>query len=307
MPARLPVVLSPTRSEDRNTCGRKHVLKNILDRHKYRSPSADFGTVMHSGANHWWHGIVAEADPHKLLIEATEIVEAKWDELRPTGDKHSKDMAVRLMQYYPQMRFAGIMPGEWHVAQYNGQPMIEQRIELQVGTHILSFQVDRACENDADDIAMIDLKTAARINAYWHRQWELSPQMKLYRLGLKQIFPEARRITLLVEGIEKNIPFKFDYHTCPEWSSEQLEEISMQWQRLAERDAVLLELCTQQKGTIDLSLVAHYALNGFTDFDNKRCWDYGMECEYLDLCKADVEHRVGLLHSDYDVIPVEGY
>ena len=311
-PIRLPVVLSPSRAELGIRCHRRHVLADILDRAAALrdKPSADFGTVMHAAVAEWWllQGIsIAERVPATM-----KVLRETWQLLRPTGDKHTLEMAEAMMMYYMHsMPFAAGLPGEWHFYCHYGTPVAEQRVEVELEDFVLSFKVDRLLENDNGELALIDLKTAARLDTRWHGGFDRWLQGKLYVYAVQKVI--GRKIDyVIVEGLEKCVPTKHSYHPCPAWTDDQIEEAAMLLRKLAEQDAALLRTALASLGEEpvseeDFQLQWREALEELalseTSFNYADCWAYNQPCPYLKLCNMAPAQRYGLLQSDYVIRP----
>ena len=294
MPIRLPIVLSPTRAELGSRCHRRHFLSDVVDRRSYNSPAAAFGTVKHVGVGTWWQTRNAQLSYDKM--------EKSWRQLRPTGDKHSWAMAHKLLtNYMAKISLAGPLPGNWEIIQ------LEQRANVEIEGMILSFQIDRLLQNDKGDIALIDLKTAGRLDQRWRDQWPRNLQMKLYRRGLELLDFEWRNFYLIIEGVQKSASWKKEYVMCPEWSESILDEAEEQWLKVAREDDRLL-LRAKLFTDTDEEMRAECERIGVTEtsFNYGDCFSYYYACPYLDICTAAPEQRYAMLEK-FDIKPTEGY
>jgi len=307
MPIRTPVVLSPSRAELGARCHRRHFLEDVADRRKFKSPSAAFGNVIHKGAAAWW----LTGNPS----EAMEAAVNEWKRVRPSGDKHSVEMAEFLMRSYPNhAKMAVNMPGVWEIVE------VEKRYMLTIGSKVFSFQMDRLLTNTSRDLLTVDTKTSAYISAKWHEQWNFSLQQKLYRYGLRKLvenktLPAARNLYTSIEGVEKKMPFKMEPHLCPNWDDEVLEEAVRLWEWVAEEDESLLMIGVSEavkrhgKEYTDEQLREAVEEAGvkYTLFNYQDCRSYGMDCPFKTLCVEAPSQRLGILWNEFDVAPVEGY
>jgi len=291
VPIRKPVVLSASRAETSSRCHRRHVLGAVVDRKLFNDPYAttlDFGTVMHAGTCEWWRN-----DDAQSALGETRTV---WKRLRPSGDRHSLEMAEMMMTgYIKTARLAVNMPGDWEIATIGGELMLERRMLLTLNGRVFSFQLDRLLVNQHNDYLIVDTKTSARIDTRWHRRWDLNLQQMLYRAGVAKIVPEDHRNLLgVIEGLEKKAPFKLVPHTLPQWDQAQLGEALAQWETRAMEDERLLtlgeDLAMEKHGHDYTQEQLREVVEGLavtmTDVNYDDCFAYGRECEYRRLCVA---------------------
>jgi len=286
----LPVVGTPSRTELGQRCHRRHVLSDILQQRIYISPSAAFGTVIHSGVAQHWNS----ANQRDVL----EIVRSTWREQfhRPNvnAEGHPEELALAIIEGYAKTAtLAGPfgLVGPWQLVS------VEQRLEIPVGRFVLSFQTDRVLYNkELDRILVIDTKTAGRLDARWRRQWELSLQMKLYKYGTSIAY-DRENVDVVIEGVLKDVPTKIEYVTTPEWDSATLAEAVNQFEQMAARDEALILKCTHN-GVVDLDELTERALV-LTEFNYQDCYSYNVECPYRRLCVASPGERLAILRSDY--------
>jgi hypothetical protein len=303
MKVQLPIVLTPTRAEAGSACHRKHVLSDILEWGKHKSPAAQFGNVIHAGAAAWWkwttgfgegHTAAAGDVPTVPYTAMMEAVRREWGVQEITSEKYTLEMAERMMEAYSsQASLAGVFEGvgKWQVL------TIEERFEVVWKGIRMRFQNDRAlAEVDSQRVLLVDTKTTSRPDAKWRKQWSQSLQMKLYRKAVLELYD--RETDILVEGVDKGSKPKLHYVITPHWSEKQLEEAVEQFLRVGEADKELVERYLLPDGSFNLTGLENEALTK-TAFNYGNCYSYGMECPFLPLCDAEPEDRRGMLHADY--------
>jgi len=312
----LPIKITPTRVELGLRCHRKHVLTDLLGRAKYRSPSLEFGSVIHSGVSALWLNRKQSTQPHWSIP-----LEQEWDKRfvkNPDISTESVSLAMAngMMEYYDlNAKLAGGLGGEedgWKLVD------VEQRFEVPIQIDpisqiIISFQCDRIVAHEDGRLAIVDTKTAARLDSRWDKQWEMSIQMKLYRLLVQTVF-DREDVIVIVEGVKKHVPSELRYVMCPEWSTKQLGEALYMAKSVAARDHDLLVkgvgyepwdpdrkpiLTTRSKEELEQLAVA-YTLPNYGE-----CFSYNVECPFRQICIADVDERVGILRGEYFEIPEE--
>ena len=283
----LPVIATPSRVELGLRCYRRHVIADLLQRSGYYSPSLEFGSVIHAGAAAWWTH--ASLDGNVARAKAILAMEQEWTkrfEMNPKVSQKdvSVDLARAMLISYTQLAdmrgpFA-MEEGDWQFVS------IEDRLEVPLSLvdaeAKLSFQTDRVVFNNTNDhLVIIDTKTASRLDKRWIRQWMTSLQMKLYKAGAVKAYDlPPENISVVVEGVLKDVPSNLAYVQCPDWSTELLNEAVRQAQSIAQRD--------------------HALIVGGKDFD---CFSYGVECPFYKLCLSEPEERVALLNADFFEIP----
>lgn len=301
---RLPVITTPTRIELGQRCHRRHVIADILERGRWYSPSAEFGNVLHSGVGAWWNT--------GSMVLALEAMQHEWQrrfEKRITEPgKHSFELAVDLLEYYVK---EAKLPSNSFVELGPWKPLcIEDRYEADIEGYRMSFQIDRALYNTANDhLVIVDLKTASRADKVWERTWQRSIQMKLYKLAAKQVF-KIEHVDIVIEGLEKGTKPRLVEVVCPEWSDDMLDEAKREFVRIAEEDEQLLRAASYQRFpsslassdpaelVLDMDVLMNMALTE-TSFNYEDCYAYHYECPFLPLCLANPDERVGMLKSDY--------
>ena len=300
----LPVIVTPSRVELGLRCQRRHVLSDIVQVASFYSPSLEFGSVVHAGAASWWNddgeGSAMAREWHKRF------------EMNPKinrGDL-SLEMANAMMNAYREKAMlAGPFDAEgpWQLVS------VEDRIELPLSTgffedgterkFILSFQTDRVVWNkETKHLVVVDTKTAGRLDKRWARQWETSLQMKLYKACAVAAYDmEPENVSVVVEGVLKDVPSTIQYEVCPDWSADTLGEAVNQARIVALRDYDLIASSTEGIPR-DRHLVVNDALVN-TAINYMSCYEYGVECPFRKLCTAEPEERIGILNGEYFEIP----
>jgi hypothetical protein len=303
--ANLPVVLTPSRTEEAASCQRKHVLKDVLEWGKESNVAADFGTVMHAGVgalhNAKEYGQVQAPEASEAAQRA---IVAAWSEHKLEGrsEKYTLDRAlVSMAAYEAQYQRVGPyteLPLGWKVL------TVEDRVRLPVGEHIMSFQIDRAYQaGDMSRIAVTDLKTVTRPDAAWKSKWYKSVQMKLYKYGAQRTYG-VEQVDIAIEGLDKNVKPKLHYVMLPDWSKAMLDEAVNLFQRTADKDHKLIAAAQDETGAIDLMKLEELALSE-TDYNYGACFAYGSWCAFHELCTSDPDQRLGLLHADFQQIEAD--
>lgn len=305
----LPVVVTPTRVELGLRCYRRHVLADILQVASYYSPSLEFGSVIHAGAAAWWQN--TEVDGDIARQRAMRAVQEEWGKRFDARGLAPKDLSLALAEgmmnsYTMLAEFSGPYSrdeGEWQ------KVTVEDRLEIPLvipqGKAKLSFQTDRVVFNKANDhLVLVDTKTAARLDARWARQWETSLQMKLYKAAASRAYDiPPENISVVVEGVLKDVPSNIRYVPCPDWSVDTLNEAVLQAQFIAARDYEFL--VDPEVGVVkDLSVLKGQAVNE-TALNYQSCFEYGVECPFRKLCTAEPVERVGLLTAEYFEVATE--
>src|SRR6267378_623637 len=237
--------LSPTRAQLGGRCYRRHALGNVGTLTKISregvgpsksGPDAAFGTVIHAMAAEWWRNQSVE-DSDVALRRA-------WaNEFGCDTEKYSEEMALGIANgYRKQAEFAPLVPGTFIPI------MIEERIEVPIGPHILTFKIDRMLGDGVQDkMVFVDTKTAGRLGAQWTKGWDISLQMKLYKLGVYKKWgkvPDG-----VIEGVLKKVPTRLEYVLLPDWDMDMLWEAEQQFIMVANQDEALLYRCTREDGT----------------------------------------------------------
>lgn len=305
---KLPVVITPTRSELGARCHRRHFLGDVMSRAKYLSPSLEFGSIIHAGVAAHWLG----QDWHKVLSdEWVKRFETEQNGHLPSQESVSLNLANAMLEHYVEnAQIAGpfTQSGEWKRVD------VEQRFEIPLRQHMLSFQCDRMVYNKEENwLVVVDTKTAARLDAKWERQWETAIQMKLYKMGVQRIFETGGRVDIVVEGLLKHVPSDIRYYVCPEWSDMMLAEAAFNASVIADLDEQVIAAghvpsmvvpagVEGTKAEMDLVLdekrVEEIAVR-MTPVNYFDCFSYGIECPFRQICTADVDQRVDILRGEY--------
>src|SRR6266576_906804 len=181
----LPIIVTPSRVELGLRCYRRHVLSDVLQRVRYKSPSLEFGTIGHVGANTWW----LTGDVNKAQLAMASEFSRRLPS--PTPDLTIELAQAMLRHYIENATLAGPFmqePGSWQLVTVEDR--LEVPIKLPSGIAAkLSFQSDRVVWNSTTGhLVIVDTKTAGRLDKKWTRQWETSLQMKLYKAGAAKAY-----------------------------------------------------------------------------------------------------------------------
>lgn len=295
MKVETPVVTTPTRVELAQRCERRHVLTDVIQVGKWHSAAAALGNVMHVGAATWWK----TADLSAALAAARRDYDNRFTpELIPKPGKNSWDVIETLLPYYTrEAKLAGPLTvlGGWETL------LIEERRRLPIGGYTLSFQLDRLLHRD-NQLLLVDLKTASRLDKEWADQWKRSIQFRLYRYAIGVLFSETN-VDIIVEGIEKSTTKpKLEYVLLPEWSDDYIAEALTAFVDTAARDAHFIEIATLSDGSLDVDKLIELAVNT-TRFNYGDCHSFYFECPFLQLCNADPSERKQILADNY--VPIE--
>jgi len=258
---------------------------------------------MHSGVGAKWLG---QSGPSAIASE--------WQKrfaMNPKinqGDLSLELANAMLQAYNEQANLAGpFVEGEWQLVS------VEDRLEVPLALGLfddgierkakLSFQTDRVVWNkERSHLVVIDTKTAGRLDRRWARQWETSLQMKLYKAAAVTAYDmEPENVSVVVEGILKDVPSRVQYEVCPEWSSGILAEAVNQARIVAMRDYELIASSVEGVPR-DRRLVVSDALNN-TAVNYMSCYEYGVECPFRKLCTAEPEERIAILNGEFFEIP----
>lgn len=300
----LPVIITPTRAENGSACHRKHFLGDVLNKELFHSPSLEFGSVVHAGAGAHWL-----SKEKKAALDWRTVIQDEWhDRFELTNvsqDNVSIEMAFAMMEYYEaNAKLAGPFQDaadDWVLVD------AEQRYEMPLREHLLSLQMDRVVYSKSQNWLLIgDLKTAARLDARWEKQWARSLQMKDYKLGVQTIFETAGRIDVFIEGLYKHVPSDIRYYVCPEWSDKMLGEAAFNTVAVAEKDKQLIEMSRMEDGSYSLAKAEEIGVR-FTTVNYGNCFTYNSECPFYRVCTADVDERVGILRGEYTEKVEEDY
>lgn len=281
------VVLSPTRVNQGIRCLRKHALSDVvsyLPTGAGDSAALEFGTRMHRACAIMWESGDPAVGSEYLRAQA-------W----PLNEKHTLGLALQCYGAYATQ--AKPMPydtgGElWEFL------AIEERVVMQVRPGVqLSFQLDRLMRKPSTgQLALFDIKTAARCDARWAKQWPRDLQMKLYSEAVVRKYGRALD-WLVVEGLSKENG-TLNLVVLPEFSDAVRAEAWRDFEWVALHDKQLLDACTLADGTVDGEQLAVRALSE-TPHSPAECFTYGSQCMFLPLCDAEPGERIALLREGY--------
>lgn len=294
----LPIVITPTRVESGLRCHRRHFLGDVLNRESYRSPSLEFGTLIHSATSAHWLG-----------QKWKPVVDREWNERfeRTTVSQESVslELAYSMMEHYVA---TAALAGPFQDSADDWQLVdVEQRFRVPLDVHYKSFQMDRILYSKSQDWLVIgDTKTAARLDKRWERQWETSPQMKLYKAGSRKVFEHEGKLDVFIEGLHKHVPSKIQYYVCPEWSHDVLGEALYNAKYIADLDRGIVESCVNTDGTYNVQNAEELGVR-YTTVNYHDCFSYGTECPFYKVCTADVNERVGILRGEFTEKTEEDY
>lgn len=215
------------------------------------------------------------------------------------GDLTLELAAAMLNTYMNTATLAGPFEGDWQLVSVEDR--LEVPLDLPNGSAKLSFQSDRVVWNkDTEHLVIIDTKTAGRLDRRWSKQWETSLQMKLYKAGAMTAY-DMENVSVVVEGVLKDVPSVIQYEPCPDWSKGILSEAANQASIIAQRDFDLIASDVPDVPK-DKRVVVQEALVD-TAVNYMSCYEYGVECPFRKLCTAEPEERVAILNGEYFEIP----
>lgn len=290
------VILSPTRVEGGTKCIRKHLLSDVVSYQpsgKEDAAALEFGTRMHRATALLW-------TTGDALVGSEYLRAQRW----PLNEKHTLGLALQCYATY--VATARLFP-------YSdlGEPMekweavaIEERVLLSVKPGlVLSFQLDRLVrEQTTKKLALIDLKTAAKTDARWVRQWQRSLQMKLYSETVLQKYGQELD-WLIIEGMSKDTAAITLVPVNP-FSTGMRAEAWRSFEWIAFHDRQILDACTLPDGSIDVDRLVNRSLTE-APFNPNECFSYGSACDYLPLCDAEPEERIALFKEGYEYVEPE--
>lgn len=271
-------VETPTRVQLGARCYRRHVISDILEKALYKSPSAAFGNVMHSGSAEWWKSSDITLANAAILNEYKNREDAM-------NEKHSLELAFMLMRKYSEN---ATLEGPFGASYDYNIVSLEQRYEVEIEGFKLNFQVDRLLGLGTERLLVVDLKTASRFDKKWRSQWEYDLQMKLYKVGMQKLF--GLPTDIVIEGLEKT-KGEIEYVVIPDHSDSVLDEAVEQFLYIARKDRDLL-VGKDLPNFVETALVS-------TDFNYQDCYSYNVECPFARLCRANPEEREGILYGEY--------
>lgn len=286
---RLDGVLTPTRVELGHRCYRRHAISDILEKNLYKAASAAFGNVIHAGAAAHWRGSgidqVLDAVRQEYLKNANDL-----------NEKHSFELAESMIKHYIEnARISGPFIGNYQVV------TIEERISTVINGYKISMQLDRALSLDNRRMLIVDTKTAARLDQRWRNGWDMSLQMKLYKLITQTLFDMP--VDIVVEGLLKAPKSKIEYYATPDWDFDQLDEAKNQFLAIASADDEVLSSARINFDTeFDLGRLTEVIVNQ-TRYNPGDCNSYNVQCPFYRVCSSPPSQRVGLLNAEYIDVP----
>jgi hypothetical protein len=280
-------IITPTRVELGTRCYRRHVLTDMLEKGKYKSAAASFGNVLHAGVAEYWKS----RDDNKVAA----AVSAEYAKVADVmNEKHSLALALTMMeQYGTKAALAGSIGEADSPFQI---VLIEERAAFKLDGLDMTFQLDRLLSLNNEELILVDAKSASRLDARWRTQWPLSLQMRLYMKALRTMYDMP--VTIIIEGLQKGLPLKIEYYTCPDWSDEELDEAVDAAKRVQAKDRALLDILTLQGEDALVEAAVR------SEFNYGDCHSYNTDCSFLELCSIAPNERKGAL-SDYLDIPSE--
>ncbi len=322
-PIRLPVVLSPSRTETSAACHRKHFGSDVIDRHMGKKHGAEFGTAIHFGIGSYYESCNDDGRDGSINT-AAECATKAWIRERPEGDNNSHSMLAEIMGWYLPRASNGsllapeALPGDgWALAVCQDRRMVERRIVIAVEGHELSFQIDRLLVNKQNDYAIVDTKTAAKVDNKWRTQWPTSVQQRLYTWGMKEWMKRNgirfNNFYSCIEGIHKALPIRITSILLPQWTDSELDEAKRLWKANADKDLAVInegirravEAYGEGFSPDQLRECVEDIAFTHTEFNFADCWRYG-KCAYWDICRAPPEAR-GSMIKEFNISETEGY
>lgn len=299
----LPVLLSATRTELGSRCRRRHVLSDIIQLERNDaagSPSALFGTHMHNAAQAMW--LMQDADKDTQLEAALHAGDRSWEENGASDivfdgkrNYHTKELLETcIREYVRSAEVAPGMPGEWKVV------AVEERLSVNVNGFILPFQIDRLVQSQEDgSLAIVDLKTASRMDSRWDFNMRKSIQQRIYRWAAQKHYEEDVSWSI-IECLQKRDNVLYG-HVQPAWSQEQINEAMDLFMRHARLDEMFIQHLHATYDADELLNGAIMEAVHMPDFNYMDCMSYFTPCPYIDICEADPRDRGELVDMDYHV------
>lgn len=275
----LPVILTPSRTQTALNCYREHWLahrEGLVKRGEEDGPALAFGTAMHAIAAEWWRSKL-EHRPAECAVVASE-------QYLPEDAVHNHDVLLRLASAYCRIAQAG-------GTEHGEIVMAERRLEVTTpGGFILSFQCDRLTRVDGK-LRMIDLKTVARPDMRWLKQWATDMQMRLYAWGIREFMKEP--VEIQVEG-------------CHKATGELiLVPVELEDWMLDQAIATFDEVCRRDKEAIEGEADAVFGVYVPPEHNLSACYRYGRMCDYYEVCTAPPEQRSVILNVEYEVKEID--
>jgi hypothetical protein len=304
-----PVRISPTRTELRARCPRRHTLSDLLHLHKPdgRSHALIFGDHAHSARDVFWeHALDEDGFDHGGGAQRVLALEAAQDHLRriwevPDGSYHTLDLGLTLLEEYAkQAKLGGVLPGVWRMLERE-----ERRQNPLAEALVATYKTDSLLENEEGEIAIVDMKTASQLGPKWRKSHEESVQMRCYK-ALEELRLGRSVGYVLIEGIQKKgAAGNVDYLWADMlWSDAYAAEgLALLLQQGLE-DVMLVDSLSQEKGSVarwQEALEVALTDVSMVPFNLMDCNSYYSPCEYTELCVSCPTERVGLALADYEV------
>lgn len=304
------LTLTPTRAQLGARCHRRHVLTDIAslvsndhpNALKHRSNvHAAFGSVIHAGVGAFWKAKQAEAIGRMTLEEllgipqtqARAAIETSWlQEFSSDTKDYSLELALAMIDGYARnAELAPLVPGEWAVKS------IEERLLIPIGPYQCSFMMDRWLFDSSGQgrYLFVDTKTTKSLRAGWSKNYDVSLQMKLYKYAIWKLtgtVPDG-----IIEGLEKKVPSRIEYHLLPNWDDSILDEAAKQFIHIASLDEAILQAATSN-GVLDVERLWELAATE-TSFNDNDCFAYGQACPFLPVCSAPTNERLAILKGEF--------
>jgi len=293
----LPVIVSPTRVELASRCRRRHLLSDLLHlRGTMSSPSAAFGTQIHSAAAAWWEGLRDGRPAPERYEAALHAGLDQWPEAA-TYKYHTEALARTLIERYTEeaVASANALDDGWEIVE------VERRLVRElVENGWVSFQIDRLLKKD-DRLLVVDTKTSARPDARWAAGMRVSLQQRQYLLNIAMEHDvDPMDVQCWIEGIDKKqSPGAIRYeHVSEFWTEGFLAEAEIAAVSTINEDLSVVEACTsiaeQLPGMDTRTAMLTYALTA-ESFNLQDCNSYFTPCAFTELChEPDVEARIPL-------------
>lgn len=296
----LPIIGTPSRTETGARCYRRAAIADVLclGRKDRKEANTAAGTVLHAGAAAHWRGELVPEAARKAYMEYAGVLDA--------SDYPLPMLQAMLTNYQEQAVFAADavlaeIPGWRAVA-------IEERVIMDLDPRArLSFQLDRLGTHDESGMwVLADTKSHKKHTPYkraeWEKRWGFSLQQMIYRwVVVTKYGMPLEKLEHFIEGVEKSVPSKVTYVRLPEWSWSQLVEAKERLIALCQKHAGHVAACTRTDGSVDFDALLERLLS-VADYNPDDCMAYFTPCPLYDVCRAPVEHRVGLVRSDFEYV-----
>lgn len=299
----LPIVGTPSRTEQGIRCHRKHFVGDnlCLQPRQRDEASMSWGTVVHAGAAEWWRTGV--------LAAALAAADASWTEyqrwLEPRSEL-SREMTAAVVQGYTEQALLGA--GHWAAKLPGWEPFaVEQRVVVELDPRArISFQMDHGAKHaQSGSTVLVDTKTHGRQSGYfrrdWERKWQFHPQQMIYQWVLRTQYGVEGDLEHYIEGVARDVPTKVSYLRLPTYPMDVLAEAKEQLVRICQKDAEIVARATEVDGTVDGDKLLHLALTE-TEYNPAECFAYGQQCGLYDVCTAPTAQRAGLVKDRFEYV-----